>query len=158
MTQTRKTLRPATRERQAKVASLLVAGFSQHQIADRLGVHDAQISRDVAYLNERFVREAEQDIRIAKGLDLDRINVLLAAIWPKAMDRNGKAQVSAVRVAKELIELRAKIVGTEAPQKIETAIDATMKANGELFDMSRLTPDQAKLLYERIWDVLPAEA
>lgn len=120
-------------ERQAAVANYLVMGWTQRRIAQRLGVTEATISRDVKALNERFLVAAAQDIRLAKGIDLERIDQLLAANLPRALAqkwpdsegklRDNRGQVSATRVVKELLELRAKILGTEAPQVIKQTVD-----------------------------------
>lgn len=134
------------KERQAKVANLLVAGWNQARIAAHFGVNEGTISRDVKELDARFRVLAEQDIRLARGIDLERIDNLLAAIWPKAMNRANPHQVSAVRVAKELIEARARIMGSEAPQTVNASVSALVEHRASFGE--RLTPEQQDAVYE----------
>jgi AcrR family transcriptional regulator len=103
-------------DRQTKVAEMRLAGFtSQRAIAQRLGVDKATISRDFKELDAKFQEIAAQDIVRAKGLDLERIEALIDAIWAKA--ENGDTW-SIDRIVK-LLERKANMLGLDAPKKTE---------------------------------------
>jgi AcrR family transcriptional regulator len=103
-------------DRQTKVAEMRLAGFtSQRAIAQRLGVDKATISRDFKELDAKFQEIAAQVIVRAKGLDLERIEALIDAIWAKA--ENGDTW-SIDRIVK-LLERKANMLGLDAPKKTE---------------------------------------
>jgi transposase len=103
-------------DRQTKVAEMRLAGFtSQRAIAQRLGVDKATISRDFKELDAKFQEIAAQVIVRAKGLDLERIEALIDAIWAKA--ENGDTW-SIDRIVK-LLERKANLLGLDAPKKTE---------------------------------------
>ena len=103
-------------DRQTKVAELRLSGFtSQRAIAARLGVDPATINRDFKELDAKFQEIAAQDIARAKGLDLERIEALIDAIWDKA----AKGDTWSVDRVVKLLERKASMLGLDAPKKTE---------------------------------------
>ena len=104
--------------RQQAVAALRLGGVRhQRVIAERLGVDQATISRDLAALDELYRERAAEDIAAAKGEDLDRLDVLLDALWEQATGPKAKAHVVDRILA--IMDRRAKLLGLDAPVKNE---------------------------------------
>ncbi len=103
-------------ERRMRVASIRLAGVrNQRQIAAQIGVSPATINRDIKALNAEWRERAAADVASEKGLDLDRTERLIAALWTQA---TGGKWLATDRVL-SLMQHRAKLLGLEAPQKRE---------------------------------------
>ena len=99
-----------TAERRAKVSALRLAGVrDQRSIARQLGVSQPTISRDFDVLDKLYQERAAQDIAAAKGLDLERIEELITALWPAAK----KGQWLAVDRIVALMERKARLLGLD---------------------------------------------
>ncbi len=115
-------------DRQFKVAAMRLSGLTdQQEIARRLGVHQSTISRDFAELDDQFRAHAVQDITTAKGIDVARLEALIAAIWEPAM--SGK-WLAIDRVLK-CLERRAALLGLDAPQKREISGSLELRSYAE---------------------------
>lgn len=140
-------------ERQRKVAAYVRGGISdQTRIAKLLGVSQPTISRDMAAINEHFRAAAVQDISVAKGKALERLEAMMAGLWPEA----SSGKWLAVDRATKLIEVEAKILGYDAPSRTEVSGPAggpvtTVKADS-------LPPEVRMALYEAMRARLEAEA
>jgi hypothetical protein len=107
-------------DRRVKVAQLRLAGIhDQRQIAHQLNVSQPTISRDFKALDAQFRATAAQDIAAAKGLDLQRAEFLISKIWVRATSGN----LDAIDRVDKLLNRRAKILGLEAPKKVEDVTD-----------------------------------
>lgn len=112
-------------DRRVKVAQLRLAGLhDQRQIADRLGVSQPTISRDFAALDAQFRATAAQDIAAAKGLDVQRLELLISKIWVKATG----GDLYAIDRLEKLLNRRAKLLGLDAPKKVEDVTDHRKEA------------------------------
>jgi len=78
------TRRKAAQERQNKVLEMLVAGYTNMQMAGALGVASSTISRDVEAVLERRREETNPDLVRAREIHALRLGQLLAAWWPLA--------------------------------------------------------------------------
>ena len=108
-------------ERRRRVADLRLSGVrKQQEVADRLGVSIATINRDFAVLDDEWRARAASDIDLEKSIDLDRIDQMIMALWPAA----SSGLTAAVDRVLSLINMRAKILGTEAPKRNEITGDA----------------------------------
>ncbi len=113
-------------ERRMKVASYRLGGVrDQRLIAKELNTSPATINRDFKALNAEWAERARAMIDEEKGVDLDRTDRLIAAMWTKA--RNGDER--AAKMVLELMQHRAKLLGLNAPEKRElsTANDIPLK-------------------------------
>ncbi len=70
-------------ERRRRVMAGLLAGFSYRSIAARLDISIATISRDVKELFKEMEHDRVNDVAQYRKLELQRIDVALAAIWGK---------------------------------------------------------------------------
>lgn len=148
----------AIEERQAAVAALMLRGVrSSRKIAETLGCSHVTISRDILALEARFREQANHDIALIKSIDLERLDRAIAAVYPRAINRQDKGQVSAARVMTEMIARKAAMLGYDAPQKTAQTITATVVGGADAaFDLERLTPEQAKELYDGMMAALPS--
>lgn len=102
--------------RRRKVAAILLSGVSdQMVIAEQLGVSQATISRDIEHVEHQWTVEAAQDISMAKGKDLRRLDRLISALWGDAIQ--GKWLATDRVLA--LMQHRARLLGLEAPKQVE---------------------------------------
>lgn len=104
------------RERRKQLVQLKLAGLDWATIADRCGYS----SGDYARLDYRRAREASKvelhtSVEEARWLEVDRLDRLQAAVWPKAL----KGDTKAADTAHRLIVSRCKILGLEAPTQIQ---------------------------------------
>ena len=115
-------------DRRRKVAAILLSGVTdQVQIAKQLGVSQPTIHRDVKAIEERWREQAAADIAAAKGQDLQRIERLIAALWPDAI--NGKWL--AVDRITALLSRKAAMLGYDAPKKVEGKFDIETRRAAE---------------------------
>ncbi len=98
------------------IAALLLGGASNHgQIADQLGVSRPTIVRDVQVIEAQWREDAAKDLGIVRGQDLKRIDRLIAGLWPQAV----KGHLGAVDRVVKLLDRHAKLLGLDAPAKLE---------------------------------------
>lgn len=112
-------------DRRVKVAQLRLAGIhDQRQIGELLGVDQSTISRDFKVLDAQFRATAAQDIAAAKGLDVQRLELLISKIWVKAT----AGDLYAIDRLDKLLGRRAKLLGLDAPEKYEDVTDYKVAA------------------------------
>ncbi len=105
-------------ERQMKVSSLRLSGYRrQDKIADELGVSHATINRDFKALDLLYQERAATNIATAKGIDLERLDELILAIWTRAKG----GSLDAIDAVRALMAARSKLLGLDAPSKLEHA-------------------------------------
>ncbi len=105
-------------ERRARVAALRLSGLrDQSRIAAHLGVSPPTIHRDCKALDAQWRAEAVADVATEKGLDLDRLECLIAAVWPEATRGN----LPAVDRVTRLLERKARLLGLDAPARMAVA-------------------------------------
>jgi hypothetical protein len=110
------------RERRKILVQMVLSGMDWQTIADRLfegDVNHAYI--DYRRAKEKSCAELNTSVEEARWLEVDRLDRLQAAVWPKAL----KGDTKAADTAHRLIVSRCKILGLEAPTKI--MLDARME-------------------------------
>lgn len=135
-------------DRRDKVAALFRGGTeSQRKIAAALGVSQPTIKRDLDALRDEWRESARTDVAAEIGLDLSRLNQMLASVWPQVL----RGDVKAVNVALSILKQRAAIYGYSAPMRI-TGSDGVspveVNHTHTLHDFSRYTSEEATALYE----------
>lgn len=116
-----------TAERRKAAVELRMQGLRWHEIADRLGYADrAAAYTDVRRALEKAVADLSFPLEAHRQLELDRLDAMQNALWPKILDGDPRAVDSALR----LMDRRAKLLGLDAPQRVEVltldAIDAAI--------------------------------
>jgi oligoendopeptidase F len=105
----------AARRRQAQAVELRVAGASLDAIAAKLGYTSASAAyRAIETALQRTIQAPADSLR---ELELRRLDVLMLAIWNKAR----KGDLDAVDRAIRIIDRRAKLLGLDAPQRVDIA-------------------------------------
>jgi len=99
-------------DRRMQVAALRLAGVRrQDVIAKQLKVSRPTICRDFKILDEIYQERAAEDIAKAKGLDIERTDEMILAIWQRAK----RGDLGAIKTILSLMERRAKLLGLDAP-------------------------------------------
>jgi hypothetical protein len=104
-------------ERRGKALELRIAGVRYRQIGAQLGVNHQTAYRDVqAALGELAALSAKKAEKL-RELELERCDKLVLALWPKVKAGDEKA----VRAVVAVMDRRAKLLGLDAPTKLEHA-------------------------------------
>ena len=110
----------AATERRAQIAQLMVSGVRhQYTLAGMFGVNQSTISNDIKIIEAEWLRQTVNDVAAAKSVDLLRIDRMIVAAWPAAT----KGDPRAIAEVRNLIKLRADILGYAAPTKIEANVN-----------------------------------
>lgn len=65
----------------AEIAKLVLRGYSQTEIAERVGISQPQVSRDLKVIEERWKKSGVRDMDTAKAVELHKINYLETQYW-----------------------------------------------------------------------------
>jgi hypothetical protein len=133
---------PEQLDRELKVLELRRAGLTWQRIAVQVGYADHS-GAYLAYKRalKRVLQQPAEELRQA---EIDRLDRLQLAAWPKAMQGDNSAIATVLRI----MERRAKLLGLDMPVKI--AQDVTVWDGGESID--RAVRDLAELLRENSAD------
>lgn len=120
---------PEVIDREVRVLELRRAGLTWANIADQVGYADptgayAAYKRAV----KRVLKEPVQEVL---DQELDRLDRLQVAVWPRAM----KGDDRAINTILRLMERRAKLLGLDAAQKVQaevTTYDGHRDIDGEI--------------------------
>jgi hypothetical protein len=103
-----------TAERRKKAIAMRLAGADWDAIADKLGYASRGAAHtDVTRAMEKAAAEATRDADVLRQIELERINRLQVAYWPKAI----AGDTDAAKVVQWCIDRRAKLTGLDAPIK-----------------------------------------
>lgn len=121
-------LRQEQAERRAKVAAMRQAGvLDQRLIAKQLGISEATVSRDIKWLMEEWRKQAMQDTGKLRGLQLQRIERLLSALWIAATE----GKLGAVDRVVKLLDRQAQLLGLDAPKTVKIDMEARIREVAE---------------------------
>jgi hypothetical protein len=98
--------------RALKALDLRLAGASYRQIGVTLKVSHVQAYRDVTGMLHQYASEPAEKVR---EVELGRLDRLLLAHWEKATKGDGEA----TRLVLSIMDRRAKLLGLDAPQRID---------------------------------------
>lgn len=110
----------AATERRLQALELRKAGATYRAIGARLGVSEAQSYKDVQTELQRIAAESADVAADVRTLELERLDALLLALWAQAKQGNQGAVDRVLRV----MERRAKLLGLDAPTKIDHTLEA----------------------------------
>lgn len=119
-------------ERQVQALALRKAGVSYEQIASALGYASGSGAYQAVHRALRkMLKEPAEEVR---DLEVARLDEMLRALWPGVQAGEPKKVLAALRV----MERRAKLLGLDAPAKID--VRHMIEELAREFDM---TPEQA---------------
>lgn len=123
-------------ERKQRAYSLSLAGWNYREISADIGVSPQQVGKYI-----RGALANTEDLSAAQTTELrqiqyDRIQALFKKIWAKV--GTGKDLLSAIQTAIRLLEREAKLMGLDAPTKVDISAKVRAMAVEEGFD-----PDDA---------------
>lgn len=141
-------LRLRKAQNQAKALELRRMGFGYVEIAAQVGCGKSQAHRYVvAGLADARAQIAASSDEL-RSEEVSRLDALLAAVWPRAR----KGEVAAVDRVLKIGERRAKLLGLEAPVRIETT-----GRDGKAIELSSsMTIDPARLSTATLRELLDA--
>ena len=100
-------------ERRRTVAANFLAGLTFRQIAEATNCGLGTVSRDVEAIVERWQKEQVQLVGEQRQVDLQRLDLVLNAIWERVLH----GDLSAIDRYMKVAEHRARLLGLYAPQK-----------------------------------------
>jgi hypothetical protein len=103
-------------ERRRAAVRLRIEGKSWQEIADLLG-YDSKggACKDVSRALQAAITDLALPLEEYRQLELDRLDAMQEALWPKVLDGDTKAIDTALR----LMDRRAKLLGLDAPTRTE---------------------------------------
>ena len=129
--------RLAARERQIRALELRREGKSFPQIARELGYRSVAGAYDsVMGALRETVREPAEQVR---ALELERIDLMFAAVWPTALEGHIAAQQQVLR----LMDRRARYLGLDQPLKVD--VEAKVRVMAEQLGA---VAEAARILHE----------
>ena len=107
---------PSVIDREIKVLELRRAGLTWQKIADEVGYADP--TGAYAAYKRAVKRVLKEPVEEVLEIELDRLDRLQVAVWPRAM----KGDDRAINTILRLMERRAKLLGLDAAQKIQAEV------------------------------------
>lgn len=89
-----------TWERRQEVARLYIQGHSQADIASRMGVNQATISRDLVAIEEEWRERSSSELQRHKTVQLARIDEMERVYWDAWISSKGTVRTKTVKEAK----------------------------------------------------------
>lgn len=134
--------RPSSQARSA--LALRLAGASYESIAKTVGYQSANAAkRAVEGILEDTVNES-RDLPQLRELTGRRIERLLRSVWAKATDEESADHLAYVRTALALIDRHARLMGVDAPQRLEVSTPDTEAKERWIRGMiEKLNPESA---------------
>lgn len=109
-------------ERQLRALELRKAGYSYRAIAEELGISVSAAYRATTRALKRLNEKTQEEAEVVRRLELERLDDLLLAMWPKAQNGDQGAVDRILRI----MERRARLLGLDAPLKEETDIGTAL--------------------------------
>jgi hypothetical protein len=105
----------SARAMEVEAVRLRLAGMSYSSMSERLGVSASSAHRAVLRSLARTAADLGESADALRSLELQRLDALLAGLWPAA----SAGDPAAVSVALRVSERRAKLLGLDAPSRRE---------------------------------------
>ena len=101
-------------ERRRQALELRKAGTSFERIGDLQGTSRSTAHEDVQTAMRETIQEPADEVR---RMELERIDAMLKALWPQAMQSGGRGQTRAIEVCLQLGARRSALQGLDAPSR-----------------------------------------
>ena len=134
---------------EGEVYGLRVTGLSIELIAKAKNLDPETVIAIVSEKAEQSRQRTADAMHTATVLELDRLDALLASVWPEATQ---SGSTRSIMTALAIMERRAKLMGLDAPE-MKAQLTLTAAADGA--DYTKLTPDELRTMYELQAKALP---
>lgn len=109
----------ARNRKAAASLQMALAGSNWTEIATAMGYPTPRAARvAVEKALEKELRASDDSIEKMRKMAGQRLERLLRAIWPKAIDPNSPEQLAAVEKARALVDRHARLFGLDAPTEV----------------------------------------
>lgn len=102
-------------ERRAKSVTLYKAGWTYRDIAAELDVSHDTIAKDIQTTLAQYAKISEKEAEEIRFVHVERIQAAVKAIWQSV----GKGNLKAIHTLIRLMEREAKLLGLDAPTKVD---------------------------------------
>lgn len=102
-------------ERRARAWDLYKAGWSHSQIAPEIGVSRVMIGKYIRKVLDTLADSSLKTAERYRTVQLVRIQAAMKAIWVKV----GQGRIDAIHTMLRLMEREAKLLGLDAPAKVD---------------------------------------
>ena len=103
--------------RRTRSVELKIAGHSYQQIAERLGYANRGTVHKI--IKEVLAGREADAVDLLRQVEVDRLNALQAAVWPRAI----RGHLPSIAAAQRLIEARCKVLGLDVAVKKDPKAD-----------------------------------
>lgn len=132
------------RDRRKYALDLRRRGWAYDRIGEAMGISRARAHDLVKAAYDELLLDTKRAAEEVRDQEVERLDQALEALWPKVEKGDDKALHSLLR----LQERRSKLLGLDAPQKIDqTSSDGTMSPQPAI-DASRLSDQTLQELLE----------
>jgi DNA-binding Lrp family transcriptional regulator len=121
-----------------KIFELRKAGASNRQIAKQLGIAESNVFQRLRRVFNLLQTKITATIQEERKMDLERLDSCMLAIWNRCRD----GDVIAIRTLCHIIDLRARLLGTYAPTRIDLGSE---KLENQVIQV-RLTPEENTMI------------
>jgi hypothetical protein len=136
---------PGTRMRQA--LDLRIIGRSYAEIADEMGVSIPTAHQYVTEAIERVTADEVRHADLARQMMLLRLDALLRAQWKKATAGDERATAAALKI----LERQSKLLGLDAPARIDITARIRQMAIEEGLDPDEAVEEARRIVKARPW-------
>jgi predicted transcriptional regulator len=126
--------------KQEQAYALRVAGYTLEEIAEGLGETVEDVQEMLLAAGESRGRKSAEALRISTQLEVDRLDVMLKAVWPGVQ----AGDLGSIDRAVKLLERRSKMLGLDAPE-VRAQLSVQLNDNT---DLSKLTSKELRTLLE----------
>ena len=103
--------------RRSRAIELRVAGWKLDDIAEELGYANRGTVHKI--IKEALAGREADAVDMLRQVEVDRLNALQAAVWPRAL----KGHLPSIAAAQRLIEARCKVLGLDVPVQKDPKAD-----------------------------------
>lgn len=119
---------------QHKALQLRIAGMPYYQIAEILEQTEETVTQWVTSQLQGLRGEEVRNADVARQLHLERLDAMMQASWPKALQGNADSATIVLRC----MERSSKLLGLDAPQKVDITHRLRLMAEAEGLDYQEL--------------------
>jgi hypothetical protein len=116
---------PVQRENDlATISSMYLQGYQQREIAAHLGLSQQQISYDLKQIRNQWLESQLRDYDAAMNFELAKLDKISQEYWKvyeRSLQADGIGDVRALAGLADCVKKRCRILGLDAPTRIEAA-------------------------------------